>query len=182
MFGRKRDDGSSLLPLKKVYDDPKQNQAHRWHLHPGDVPSTDVASGGSRRFVDSYEWKVTKSTSACLFRTLGRYYDELWFPTVIREWCMLFYQCSYAKTDDYWRYRDQWLAGDEEVRMAMWSEIIRYRGKYSGYRGEHVKTLQRNEVQGNAVGCDPGDVDQLTNVDADDKFAEVRYITFTGWT
>lgn len=177
MLGGKREDGQCLLPLKKDRCVPEESQAHKQNVGPrGELPNADGARRVAR-FEDSYEWKVTKSTSACLFRSLGSSYDELWFPTVIREWCMLYYQCNYAERKDiYWKYRDQWLAGDEEIRTAIWSEIIRYRSKYGGCREERENNRQSNGTRGKAV-ADYGPEDQTdypTKADADDDLIEVR--------
>lgn len=83
-------------------------------------------------FEQSAQWDYTKKVCTCLFQSLGQYYDEVWFPTVVKEWCMLYYRCNYE--DKYWKFKDEWLAGDEEVRMAIWSDILRYRGKYDQRR------------------------------------------------
>lgn len=80
------------------------------------------SKGCTNRFEDSTEWKWTKQTCAGLFRALGRYYDELWFPTVILEWCMLYYRCSHSC--DYWQQLDAWLEGDDQVRVAVWSQVL----------------------------------------------------------
>ncbi|XP_026819399.1 uncharacterized protein LOC113558081 [Rhopalosiphum maidis] len=79
-------------------------------------------------FEDSAEWQSTKSTAAGLFQALGQHYDEPWFPTVINEWSTLYYQCSHAC--DYWQCREEWLAGDEEVRLTIWSEVLKYREQH----------------------------------------------------
>ncbi|XP_060856747.1 uncharacterized protein LOC132934463 [Metopolophium dirhodum] len=90
------------------------------------------------RFEDSVEWKWTKCTSEGLFRTLGRYYDETWFPTAVNEWCQLYYRCNHAA--DYWCHRDEWLAGDEEIRLAVWAEVLRHRDQHDADRSEQCDT------------------------------------------
>ncbi|XP_060846703.1 uncharacterized protein LOC132926368 [Rhopalosiphum padi] len=114
--------GAFLMPLKK-----KRCPAQT------DCPP---ARAGPRvtRFEDSVEWKWTKCTSESLFRTLGRFYDETWFPTVINEWCELYYRCNYET--DYWQHRDEWLAGDEEVRLAVWAEVLRHRDQHDANQSE----------------------------------------------
>lgn len=95
-------------------------------------------------FEDSVEWQSTKSAAAGLFRALGQHYDELWFPTVVNEWSALYYQCNHAA--DYWCARDEWLCGDEEVRLAVWSEVLRHREQHE----RQLDQLNRN------VLCDTG--------------------------
>lgn len=167
-FSGKRDDGMCLLPLRTTAPGGSAN-AHVCRRHP---PPDQGLCRNRGRFEDSYEWKVTKSTGACLFRSLGRYYDELWFPTVIREWCMLFYRCNYAESDCYWQYKDEWLAGDEEVRLAIWSEVILYRGKYGGCQEEReIKAQWKRPRETNATGRSGTNAN---GADADGLSAEVR--------
>lgn len=91
-------------------------------------------------FEDSVEWESTKSTAGCLFQTLGQYYNQPWFSTVVNEWSMLYYQCNHEA--DYWRYRDEWLAGDEEIRLTVWSEIIRHRDQAADRCDQNVAEVR----------------------------------------
>jgi len=102
-----------------------------------DCPPTGAGQSAAR-FEDSVEWKWTKCTSESLFRTLGRYYDETWFPTVVNEWCQLYYRCNHAA--DYWQYKDEWLDGDEEIRLAVWTEVLRHRDEHDASHGEQCDT------------------------------------------
>ncbi|KAE9533501.1 hypothetical protein AGLY_009139 [Aphis glycines] len=101
-------------------------------------------------FEDSAEWQSTKSTAACLFRALGQHYDEPWFPTVINEWSALYYQCSHAC--DYWQGRDEWLAGDEEVRLTVWSEVLDYREQHKRQLNDGCNSEVRTTVRCISVG------------------------------
>ncbi|XP_025191194.1 uncharacterized protein LOC112591565 [Melanaphis sacchari] len=115
-----------------------------------DYPASKPATCPETCFEDSVEWQSTKSTAAGLFRALGRHYDEPWFPTVINEWSALYYQCSH--TCDYWRDRDEWLAGDEEVRLTVWSEVLKHREQHKRQLGQshHSVFCDTDEYNPNA--------------------------------
>lgn len=100
------------------------------------------ADAGGRRdgFEGSAEWRWTKRTCAGLFRELGRCYDEVWFPTVIKEWSALYYQCNHEA--DYWRYLDEWTVGDPRVRDAVWLEILTQRSAYDRQREDRQQHLR----------------------------------------
>lgn len=134
--------------------------------------SEEEDNGRGKRLEDTPEWKCTKSTAGSLFRLLGRYYDSTWFPTVIREWSLLYYRCNHA--DRYWQYRDEWLAGDEQVRLTVWSELLRHREKHDRRREEYKKyQLQENKF---SPIIDPLDVRAQTNQEA----ARVRILRGRG--
>lgn len=150
MIGDNSDEEVFLLPLKKK-DAATDRRCATWRYGStatgcacGMSPERgadgagcrfpDVRSSAVGRFADTDEWRKTKCTAAGLFRTLARHYDETWFPTVINEWSALYYRCNYSGS--YWPYRDQWLAGDKEVRLEVWTEILRYRSKYDKRRRE----------------------------------------------
>jgi len=101
-------------------------------------------------FEDSTEWQSTKSIAACLFRALGQHYDEPWFPTVINEWSALYYQCSHAC--DYWQGRDEWLAGDEEVRLTVWFEVLDHREQHKRQLNDGCASEVRTTVRCISVG------------------------------
>lgn len=123
MFGAECADGMTLLPLK-MNRCPGDQRAHRSEAHgPGGRDHQNHAAvPANRPFVDTPEWRWTRDLCAGLFCTLGRYYDEKWFPTVVREWCLLYYRCAHV--EDYWQARDEFLAGDQEIRMAVWTEVL----------------------------------------------------------
>ncbi|XP_050528170.1 uncharacterized protein LOC126898273 [Daktulosphaira vitifoliae] len=103
------------------------------------------------------EWKTAKPICTGLFWVLGKYYDETWFPTVIREWSLLYYQCNHH--DDYWQYKNEWLEGDEEVRITIWAEILRHRSAFDKKREERKEQLKT---------CGKSDPD-LTELDGDEE-------------
>lgn len=145
------DDGEDvfLLPLKKKRHEREQTMENRRGQSRATMSEHDAAMyqqpgalnnyGRSGRFEDSLEWRWTKPTCTGLFRVLGRYYDEMWFPTVIKEWCLLYYQSNH--TAHYWQYRDEWLTGDEEVRMAVWYQILRHRSEFDRKRSTRRQYL-----------------------------------------
>lgn len=45
---------------------------------------------------------------------------------------MLYYRCNH--TADYWEKKDEWLAGDEEVRLSIWSDILKHRQRFDKRR------------------------------------------------
>lgn len=133
MFGAECVDGTTLLPLK-TNRRPGDQRAHRPEARGSDGTSTRDRRNGAapspadgRPFVDTPEWRWTRELCAGLFCALGRYYDEKWFPTVVREWCLLYYRCAHV--DDYWRMRDEFLAGDQEIRTAVWTEVLAERAE-----------------------------------------------------
>lgn len=136
-------------------------------------PKTDDEdNGGGKPLEDTPEWQCTKSTAGSLFRLLGRYYDTAWFPTAVKEWSLLYYRCHHA--DRYWQYRDEWLAGDEQVRLAVWSEVLKHREKYDRRREEYKKYMaQENKCE---PVVDPLGVGAETNNEA----ARVRIIRVVG--
>jgi len=94
----------------------------------GEIDDPEPVTGTEPCFEDAVEWQSTKCVAAGLFRALGQHYDQPWFSTVINEWSALYYQCNHAA--DYWCARDESLAGDEEVRLAVWSEVRRHRHQH----------------------------------------------------
>lgn len=141
------DDGIALVPLKENRC-PGEQMAHRPESASGVsrcARQQDQHALGEcacnrpagRKFVDSKEWQWTQEVCNGLFRAFGKYYDEKWFPTIIREWSLLYYQCTHQ--DDYWERRDEWLAGDEEIRNTMWSAILFERTK----EGERIDELKK---------------------------------------
>lgn len=182
MFDDECEVGTFLMPLKKKptasernkqcliweYDDQQKCQEmKRRECILDDVDegpnNEDCSSAQSRnqrpkgnKFKDSVEWKWTKSTSAGLFQAMGQYYNEQWFPTVIKEWCLLYYRCNH--TADYWQYRDEWLSGDEEVRMAVWTEILKQRDRADRRRDEIRQKMCQEAAEGK---CADPDIENL---------------------
>lgn len=102
-----------------------------------------------RRFVDSREWQWTREVCNGLFRAFGKYYDEKWFATVVGEWSLLYYQCTHEC--DYWQKRDEWLAGDEEIRNAVWSAIMFERSKVDEHRKDLLEQQRARGADSNTV-------------------------------
>lgn len=178
MFDEDCEEGTFLMPLKKKkkasernkqcllweYDDNKKcGEMKKTECIPGDVDEDDCVDppqtsdgaepqNGSSKFKSSVEWKWTKCTSANLFRAMGEYYDELWFPTVIKEWSELYYRCNH--TADYWQYKDEWLSGDEEVRMAVWTEILKQRDRAERRREECQQQKCQEVAEGKCIDPD----------------------------
>lgn len=167
MFGAECADGMTLLPLKMNHC-PGDQRAHRPEAHgpggsdrrPGRNSSRcrdqqdRVATPANRPFVDTPEWRWTRDLCAGLFSALGRYYDEKWFPTVVREWCLLYYRCAHA--DDYWQARDEFLAGDQEIRMAVWTEVLAERAENE----QRLAELRRQAACNENVNGDDDFVDE----------------------
>lgn len=131
------------------------------------MPLNDKSQNGNCgvRFDSSSEWRWTKRTCSALFRILGQYYNEVWFPTVINEWSELYFRCNYAA--DYWQRRESWLAGDPEVRAAVLAEIDRHRCRFDKVRQERRLQAERDK-------CDPGNIDLASVYGTDDNEEAVR--------
>lgn len=163
----------------KYDNNQKCREMKRIECIKNDVDVDDEESAGpsaktkhKQKFLDSVEWKWTKSTSAGLFRAMGQYYDEIWFPTVIKEWCMLYYRSNHAA--DYWQYRDEWLSGDEEVRMAIWTEILKQRDRANRRREQCRQKKCQEEAEGKCKDPDAENLMEMYGVTTEEEAYRVK--------
>ncbi|VVC38404.1 Hypothetical protein CINCED_3A011986 [Cinara cedri] len=199
MFDEDCEPGTFLMPLKKkktarernkqcltwAYDDnQKCQEMKRTECDRDDAddvderadppPARDEAEPqhGRAKFKNSVEWKWTKCTCAGLFRIMGEYYDEMWFATAIKEWCLLYYRCNH--TADYWQYKDEWISGDEEVRMAVWNEILKQRDRADRRREECQKLKGQEFAEGKSADPDARRIMEMYGVDTEEDAYRVR--------
>lgn len=181
--GRPCEDGITLLPLKEERC-PGNQRAHRrresvleWdagalrRVRRDDdgqevQPTAEATVGSARPFEELCEWRWTREVCTGLFRAFGRYYDEKWFPTVVREWCLLYYQSTHST--DYWQTLDEFLAGDEEIRIAVWSSILCERQK----NNKRLEELRRQR----AVCADLED--EIVDEDEAQKVCHAAFLLF----